>query len=124
MLLMKLRSNTAQAGEDVCSPVALFCRAAADIGAANATAMLAKLKELAEDECVICLEQEADTITRCAHMFHKVCMERYMASMAPGASTPCPLCRQPVRKDQLLEASDPPSLLPHTAVHIIYIYIV
>jgi len=94
-------------GEDVCSPEGRFDRAAQDIGVERATAMLSKLVELAEDECAICLEPGSTAITRCGHMFHKLCIDRYMASGVGGKSTPCPLCRNPVRATELLEALPP-----------------
>ena len=82
--------------------------AAKELGADQAAALLARLRDFAEDECVICFETESNTVTRCGHVYHRVCIEKFLKAQEQGGNpTSCPLCRQPVLKSQLMEAVDP-----------------
>ncbi|CAE8645578.1 unnamed protein product, partial [Polarella glacialis] len=55
------------------------------------------------DDCSICLEPGSDVITRCGHSFHRTCIEAALEGLGQGGAGACPLCRQEVRKRELLE---------------------
>ena len=88
----------------IASPATGDCAAAA---VPSSVGLKAKLRELAEDECSICLEAESDVVTRCGHVYHRGCIEKHIDANALAV---CPLCRAAVRKIELLEA--PPVVPP------------
>ncbi|KQJ81446.1 DNA repair protein RAD5B [Brachypodium distachyon] len=61
-----------------------------------------EIRQGATTECPICLESASDdpVITPCAH---RMCRECLLSSWSTPAGGPCPLCRSPVTKDQLIK---------------------
>ncbi|NXD83000.1 HLTF factor, partial [Halcyon senegalensis] len=55
-----------------------------------------------DEECAVCLESvNLPVITRCAHVFCKLCIFEVIRSEQPNAK--CPLCRNELRVEHLLE---------------------
>merc|ERR1712118_137376 len=77
--------------------------ATAAFGSARVNELLRSLSEGEADDCSICLEPGCDTVTRCGHIFHRWCIQRILWESRRSDSTPCPLCRQPVKNEDLLE---------------------
>ena len=92
-LIERLRHN-----DDVVSPGKVLQQAKTVLGDAKVELILAKLRELQEDECVICLEAGGNVVTRCSHVYHRECIEKSLQS-----SPNCPLCRAPVSSRELIE---------------------
>eukprot|EP00040_Diaphanoeca_grandis_P017512 m.91480 g.91480 ORF g.91480 m.91480 type:complete len:1104 (+) comp26474_c0_seq1:162-3473(+) len=84
--------------DDVVSAADVIKTAKEQLGTEKVMEILAKLKEYAEDECVICLESGGNCITRCTHVYHRACIEKALLT-APA----CPLCRADVKQADLIE---------------------
>lgn len=78
--------------------------ATAALGSSKVNALLQNLTDAQDDDCSICLTPGCDIVTRCGHMFHRDCVEASIQELGIA----CPLCRQPIRKTELLEK--PPEL--------------
>ena len=62
----------------------------------------------AADECSICLnDMENPVITLCGHIYCRECIERVISSTNPAT---CPLCRENIKKSELLDARDAPAV--------------
>lgn len=53
------------------------------------------------ETCGICMERECGTITPCAHLFCSLCVLRHVK-----LSPTCPICRSPLRTDDLASVTD------------------
>ncbi|XP_037093296.1 helicase-like transcription factor [Pollicipes pollicipes] len=71
-------------------------------------ALMAVLSSGSEEECPVCFEPlRRAVITACAHVFCRPCMDALLGA-APEAGALCPMCRGPLRADQLVDAPEPP----------------
>ena len=60
-----------------------------------------------EDECTVCLDIfDNPVMTKCRHLFCKVCIQRVL--QARGNRAVCPLCRTPVQRSDLKQPPPPP----------------
>jgi len=75
-----------------------------ELGEEAVDRLLQQLKEAQEDRCGICLENEGDCITHCAHCFHRSCIETFLKD----ESKPCPMCRKIICRSSLIEAPSEP----------------
>ena len=65
------------------------------------------------EDCPICYEEiteKTSTTTRCKHVFHKTCLERWMEE-----KTNCPMCRENIRPTTGQLRLSPPALEPPPA---------
>ena len=54
------------------------------------------------EDCSVCLDDlQTPVITSCSHVFCKACIERVLETIKPPT---CPLCRNKIKKNDLLEA--------------------
>eukprot|EP00747_Dinoflagellata_sp_TGD_P094869 gnl/TRDRNA2_/TRDRNA2_166268_c0_seq1.p1 gnl/TRDRNA2_/TRDRNA2_166268_c0~~gnl/TRDRNA2_/TRDRNA2_166268_c0_seq1.p1 ORF type:complete len:672 (-),score=124.39 gnl/TRDRNA2_/TRDRNA2_166268_c0_seq1:87-1823(-) len=75
----------------------------AALGSQRVEELIRGLEESQDDDCSICLLPACDAVTRCGHQFHRACMEVAVSELGSGGSGPCPLCRRPVRLNELLK---------------------
>lgn len=73
------------------------------LGSSRVETLLKCLADAQEDDCSICMEAGCDVVTRCGHLFHRGCLEDAVKELGQGGVVPCPLCRQAVKKGELLE---------------------
>ena len=67
---------------------------------------MAVLSTGVDEECPICLDSlVSPVITHCAHVFCRPCIESVIKTMDHQKSR-CPLCREDVRKEQLVEVPE------------------
>jgi len=77
--------------------------ASAALGKDKVENLLKNLAQAQEDDCSICMESGCDVVTRCGHVFHRDCIEAVLRQLGKGSEGPCPLCRGPIKKSELIE---------------------
>merc|ERR1711972_935834 len=101
LLPQPLLAELRQTGDGDASRV--LAAAVTALGAARVESILQNLAAAQEDDCSICMVPGCDVVTRCGHIFHRGCLEAVVKELGKGGSAPCPLCRQIVRKSEILE---------------------
>mgnify|MGYP002803377023 FL=1 len=95
-LLAELRSGKGDSDS-------VFKAAVAALGSSRVEALIKNLAEAQEDDCSICMEPSCDIVTRCGHVFHRACIETALRQLGRAGEGHCPLCRNVIRKAELLE---------------------
>lgn len=100
LLPEKLLSELANGTGDVDR---VFQAAVQALGSSRVEDLLRNLAEAQEDDCSICMEPTCDIVTRCGHVFHRSCIETALRQLGRAGQGQCPLCRNVIKKSELLE---------------------
>lgn len=100
LLPEKLLSELANGTGDVDRVFQVAVRA---LGSSKVEDLLRNLAEAQEDDCSICMEPTCDIVTRCGHVFHRSCIETALRQLGRAGQGHCPLCRNVIKKSELLE---------------------
>lgn len=95
-LLAELRSGKGDVNR-------VFDAAVAALGSSRVNQLMKNLSDAQEDDCSICMEPSCDIVTRCGHVFHRLCIETALRALGRAGQGHCPLCRQVIDKSELLE---------------------
>lgn len=107
-LIAELRASGSNAAQ-------VLAAAVSALGEQKVEDLLRGLEEAQEDDCTVCLQPGCDVVTRCGHPFHMDCIEAAIKQLGRGGVTSCPLCRQPVKKSELLQKLEPLEVTDGTA---------